>query len=150
MPPCAFPVASVTPRPAGTVSVLLALVVTAAFPCAVRAGSFGLRVPPVVTVEAGDDALLAVQVKRDGCREPVRLTLAGLPATVRVTPEPIVAGNQEVWRGRLTASPGAVEESTTVTVRAQAGSLREEATFELVVTRQRTMPKPATAAVPPQ
>ncbi len=99
--------------------------------------TIALRVPPVVAVEAGQQAFLAVHVQAEYLDEPVTLSFSGLPPGVAVGPASSGSANQVVWRGMVQATPGAVATSATVTVHARSGKVRADRSFELVVTRTR-------------
>src|SRR5262249_58429377 len=63
------------------------------------AGSLTLRVPPAVTLEAGQQAFLAVHVQGENLDAPVTLSFSGLPGHVQIAPAATRSGRQNTWRG---------------------------------------------------
>jgi uncharacterized protein (TIGR03000 family) len=122
---------NVTPQPGRTAVVDLRKELEAALP----AGSIRLRMPPVITLEAGEQALLAVHVQADNLNEPVTLSFSGLPNRVQIGPAKNGGAQEGTWRGVATAAADAEATSATVKVLARSGKARAELPFELVVTR---------------
>ncbi len=111
-------------------------------------GSVSLRVPPAVTLEAGDQAFLAVHVQGDNLKDPVTLSFSGLPRHVEVAPMTTGSGRDDTWRGVVKAGAAAEAATVAVKVHARSGKARAEVPFQLVITRTNAAPVRSQAARP--
>jgi hypothetical protein len=107
-----------------------------------------LRVQPLrpVILRAGEEAPLAVKVRRENCPGQVELTLDGLPAGVKALPAYVEAGADSA-RVTLRADPGANAAERRVTVMARSGNLADAGRFGLTVVAAAPQPNPHAAEV---
>ncbi len=94
-----------------------------------------LLLPPLekpVLVLEGSPAPLDVKVRRENFTGPVTLSLTGLPAGVRVSPDEIPAGSNEL-RLYLTADNTAAPAVRDITLTASGANKSDRARFQLVV-----------------
>jgi len=97
--------------------------------------SFTVIAPPAMTMEAGQEAMLALHFKGNRFESAVSVTFPDLPAGITITPVGPGRSDQKSWRGVVRAAPGTPAHTAQITVQARAGGLGKEATFPLTITR---------------
>src|SRR6266542_2027101 len=97
--------------------------------------SFTVIAPPAMTMEAGQEAMLALHFKGNRFESAVSVTFPDLPAGITITPVGPGRSDQKSWRGVVRAAPGTPAHTAQITVQARAGGLGKEATFPLTSAR---------------
>ncbi|MCI0461824.1 MAG: outer membrane beta-barrel protein [Gemmataceae bacterium] len=137
---------------------VLALAVRAAgqtaAPTPQAGGAFTMTAPAAMTLESGQEAMLALHFQRDRFSGVIEVSFPGLPAGVTVAPASlpspdgqgrVVPGDRKSWRGVVRAAPGTTPRTVQITVHARSGALRKEAEFPITITRPSS---PAAARAP--
>jgi serine/threonine protein kinase len=94
-------------------------------------GSFSLVKPEPLKLAQGQTQTIVIHLNRTNFKEPIAVTLKGLPAGIRPTTDSMVTDADQV-EVQLEASPDAVVGQSKVTVRAQAGAQNQEAVLDLI------------------
>ena len=80
-------------------------------------------------MEVGQEAFLAIHVRRDRFTAPVLLAFDGLPPNVQVGPEGRVAGDEDCWKGSLKVGRAAMPGSSLVRVTARPATGKRKPRF---------------------